>query len=69
MNAESQFELFCDDPWTPVLIASFDEFQVAKAAMEDRASRAPGRYFIWSNEEEEVVAQLHTDSSPSCARQ
>ncbi len=68
MNAEAQFELFCDDPLAPLLIGSFDEFAAAKAAMEDKAARVPGRYFIWSHEEEEVVAQLHADTPP-CARE
>ena len=63
MDAEPQFELFYDDPLAPLQIGSFSEFALAKAAMEDKASRVPGRYFVWSHEEEEVVAQLHTELS------
>ena len=62
MDTEAQFELFYDDPLAPLQIGSFNEFALAKAAMEDKASRVPGRYFVWSHEEEEVVAQLHTES-------
>lgn len=64
MSTEAEFDLFYDDPLTPLLIGSFDEFAAAQAAMRDKASRVPGRYFIWSHEEEEVLAQLDTDSPP-----
>lgn len=62
MDAPAQFELFLDNLRAPLLLDSFYELGTAKAAMKDRASRAPGRYFIWSHEEEEVVAQLNTES-------
>jgi hypothetical protein len=60
MNDAAQFELFLDNPRAPLLIDSFDHLATAKAAMSDRAARIPGRYFVWSHEEEEIVAQLNT---------
>lgn len=55
-----QFEVFHDDPFEPQLIASFDELASAKAAMEKAASEVPGKYFVWSSGEDEMIAQLNT---------
>ena len=63
MTAARQFEVFYDDPFDPLLIASFEVLGSAKAAMADFALHVPGQYFVWSPGEDEVVAQLNTGSS------
>jgi hypothetical protein len=68
MNAPAQFEVFYDDPLEPLLIASFEEFAVAKAAMERMAVNVPGHYFVWSPGEDEVLAQTDTRSSGCASR-
>ncbi len=63
MTAAQKFELFYDDPFDPILIASFEELAAANAAMGDFALHVPGQYFVWSREEDQVAAQLSTGSS------
>ena len=60
MNANVRFDVFQDDPWDPLLIASFDEFASAKKAMENMASEIPGQYFVWACGEDQIMAQLNT---------
>lgn len=57
-----EFEIFYDDPFDPLLLASFDEFAAANETMQDLASHVPGQYFVWSTGEDQVVAQLNTGS-------
>ena len=56
MDANSRFVVFQDDPWNPLLIASFDEFASAKEAMERMASEKPGQYFVWDAGEYQIMA-------------
>lgn len=63
MNIAQQYELFYDDPLDPLLIASFQKLRAAKVAMNHFAEHVPGQYFVWSRDEDEVVAQLNTGSS------
>jgi len=59
----AQFDVFYDDPFEPLLLASFKESKAAKAAMRDFALHVPGQYFVWSSADDELVAQLNTGRS------
>lgn len=63
MLAAQKFDIFYDDPLEPLLIASFEEFGAAQAAMADFALHVPGQYFLWSPGADEVLEQLHTGGS------
>jgi hypothetical protein len=60
MKTPERFDVFPDHPSEPKLIASFNEFAGAKAAMEKMAARTPGKYFVWSSDEDELMAQVNT---------
>ena len=60
MNADARFDVFQDDVWEPILIASFDEFASAKEAMEKMAFEKPGQYFVWASGEDEIIALMNT---------
>jgi hypothetical protein len=67
MCRAQDFELFYDDPFDPLPIASFDDFRAAKETMQDFASHVPGQYFVWSHEVDDVVAHLQTGSASRSA--
>lgn len=55
-----EFEVFDDlgEGLEPRLIACVSGFENAKSMMQEVASRAPGRYFVWDPLEGEVVARI-----------
>jgi hypothetical protein len=63
ISSDKEFEVFLDDPLEPLLIGSFDNFEAARTMMNQRASCVPGRYFVWSCFECEVMAQIETTSA------
>ncbi len=63
MCADRQFDVVFDDPNGPMILASFAERDVAKAAMEDLASHVPGEYFLWRSHSGEVIARLNRGSA------
>lgn len=62
MLAAQRFEIFYDDPFEPLLIAEFDDLPAARSAMEHFASFVPGKYFVWSPVEDEIVTHLSNGS-------
>lgn len=62
------FDLFYDDSFEPLLIASFGHLEDAKNSMEHFASRVPGPYFVWASGEDEVMAQLNAAAPKRATR-
>lgn len=60
MPFAEQFEVFYDDAFEPLIVASFDALQDAEAAMHDWASHVPGHYFVWCSRKDELVMQITT---------
>lgn len=64
IRSERQFDVVYDTPLEPFPVMAFEEFEMADAAMKRLASRAPGKYFVWSSEEGKVLAHLATCTTP-----